>query len=114
MGNVGFVPIISMAPVGVVLKIKRVRPMVTDELLTLVDGAVEMLSDARTLAIESQDPAVRLMLTNVIMQIEAHRPDLQQKYGLPDEAGCEAWHDCADRDVPVGCVGCPCATRLEG
>ena len=88
--------------------------MVTDELLTLVDGAVAMLEDARALAITASDAPTRKLLADLIVRIEANRPDLERKYGLPDEAGCEAWHDCADRDVPVGCTGCPCATRLEG
>lgn len=91
--NVGNVGIFWLMCMVAVLKIEKVRPMATNELLTLVDGAVAMLSDARVLAIEAHDPDVRLMLSNVIMQIEAHRPDLEQK--------------------SVGCVGCPQTHRLE-
>jgi len=88
--------------------------MKTGELLALVDGAVEMLSDARELAVQEGDGSTRKLLTDVIMRVELNRPDLEKKYGLPDEAGCEAWDDCADRDEPNGCQGCPCAHRLEG
>lgn len=83
-------------------------------MLTLIDGAVVMLEDARDIAIAAKDAPTRTLLSNVIGRIEAHRSDLEKKYGLPNEASCESWHDCADRDVPVGCVGCPQAHRLEG
>ena len=62
------------------------------ELLTLVDGAVAMLEDARAIAITADDTPTRKLLADLIVRIEANRPDLERKYGLPDEAGCEAWH----------------------
>ena len=87
-------------------------------MLELIDQIVEDLSDARRRAIEKHDHPLRVLMANLIGRIEAHRPDMVERYGNSDkqivrvEVECSKHVSCTSRDdlinlltgIETGCV----------
>ena len=87
-------------------------------MLELIETIVTNLELARAEAIKADDLVIRCLMSDMIGRLEAHRPDLEGKYGSPDkqivrvEVECSEHVSCASRDdlinlltgIENGCV----------